>query len=159
MTTEQILLYAVIALVIYYVGKKIYLIKSIKQYSPADALAKVKKERNVVFLDVRTEKERKQNSIKGSYHIPVTYIKDREQELKKFKDAEIIWKWAKLILPVVGGAIAGYSYYYYVGCNGSCPISGNPYISTAYGAFAGFLFIDWKSLFNKNNNLTEKGNK
>lgn len=90
MATEQIVLYAVIALIIYYVGKKIYLIKSIQQYSPVDASAKVKKERNVVFLDVRTDKERKQSSIKGSYHIPVTSLKDREQELKKFKDAEII---------------------------------------------------------------------
>jgi rhodanese-related sulfurtransferase len=90
MATEQIILYAVIALIIYYVGKKVYLIKSIKQYSPVDASAKVKKERNVVFLDVRTDKERKQSTIKGSYHIPVTNIKEREQELKKFKDAEII---------------------------------------------------------------------
>lgn len=90
MATEQIILYVLIALVIYYVGKKFYLIKSIKQYSPVDASARVKKERNVVFLDVRTDKERKQSSIRGSYHIPVTSLKDREQELKKFKDAEII---------------------------------------------------------------------
>jgi hypothetical protein len=87
MTTEQILIFAFIALIVYYVGKKFYLIKSIKQYTPADASAKVKKERNVVFLDVRTEKERKQSSIKGSHHIPVTDIKDREKELKNFKDA------------------------------------------------------------------------
>lgn len=90
MTTGQIILYLFILLIIYYVGKKIYLIKSIKQYSPVDASAKVKKERNVVFLDVRSDKERKQSSIKGSYHIPVIDIKAREQELKKFKDAEII---------------------------------------------------------------------
>ena len=90
MATEQIILYVLIALIIYYVGKKIYLIKTIKQYSPVDASTKVKKERNVVFLDVRTDKERKQSVIKGSYHIPVTSIKEREQELKKFKDAEII---------------------------------------------------------------------
>ena len=90
MATEQIVLYVIIALIIYYVGKKIYLIKTIKQYSPVDASAKVKKERNVVFLDVRTDKERKQSVIKGSYHIPVTSIKEREQELKKFRDAEII---------------------------------------------------------------------
>ena len=90
MTTGQIFLYAFIALIIFYIGKKFYLIKTIKQYSPADALSKVKKEKNVVFLDVRTEKERKQNLIKGSYHIPVTDIKEKEQELKKFKDAEII---------------------------------------------------------------------
>lgn len=90
MTTELIILYVFIALIIYYVGKKIYLIKTIKQYSPVDASAKVKKERNVVFLDVRNDKERKLSVIKGSYHIPVTDIKERGQELKKFKDAEII---------------------------------------------------------------------
>src|SRR5690606_5924978 len=65
-------------------------IKTIKQYSPAAALAKVKKEKNVVFLDVRTERERKQSLIKGSYHIPVTDLQEKEQELKKFKDAEIL---------------------------------------------------------------------
>jgi rhodanese-related sulfurtransferase len=85
MTTEQILLYAVIALIIYYIGRKIYLIKTITQYSPVDAFSKVKKER-----DVRTDKERKQNLIKGSYHIAVSEIKDKDHELKKFKDAEII---------------------------------------------------------------------
>jgi rhodanese-related sulfurtransferase len=90
MTTEQILLYAVIALIIYYIGRKIYLIKTITQYSPVDAFSKVKKERNVIFLDVRTDKERKQNLIKGSYHIAVSEIKDKDHELKKFKDAEII---------------------------------------------------------------------
>lgn len=90
MSTEQVLLYAFIALIIFYIGKKIYLIKSIKQYSPADALQKVKKERNVVFLDVRTDKERKESSIKGSFHIPLTDLRSKEQELKKFKDAEII---------------------------------------------------------------------
>ena len=90
MTTGQIFLYAFITLIIFYIGKKFYLIKTIKQYTPADALAKVRKEKNVVFLDVRTERERKQNLIKGSFHIPVTDLKEKEQELKKFKDAEII---------------------------------------------------------------------
>jgi len=46
-----------------------------------------------------------------------------------------------------------------VGCSGSCPISGNPYVSTAYGAFAGFLFVDWKSLFNKNSKKEIKDEK
>lgn len=63
---------------------------------------------------------------------------------------EIIWTWTKRIFPVAAGAIGGYAYYYYIGCNGTCPISGNPYVSTIYGAFAGFLFIDWKKIFNKN---------
>lgn len=71
---------------------------------------------------------------------------------------EIIWKWAKPVLTVLVGAAGGYLYYYYVGCNRGCAITGNPFISTAYGAFAGFLFIDWKSIFKKLNNKT-KGDK
>jgi peptidoglycan/LPS O-acetylase OafA/YrhL len=71
------------------------------------------------------------------------------------KRIKIIWRRAKRILPVIIGATAGYAYYYYIGCNGSCPISGSPYVSTAYGAFAGFLFIDWKAIFNKNKKVEQ----
>ncbi len=38
------------------------------------------------------------------------------------------------------GAIGGFAYYYYVGCQGgSCPIQSNPYISTVYGGLLGFV--------------------
>jgi hypothetical protein len=38
------------------------------------------------------------------------------------------------------GALLGYGYYYYIGCSsGACPITGNPYISTIYGAVVGFV--------------------
>ena len=51
----------------------------------------------------------------------------------------------KIILPVFIGAIAGFAYYYYIGCkSGTCPITGNPYISTAYGAGIGALMVNWK---------------
>ena len=40
---------------------------------------------------------------------------------------------------LIGGA-AGYAYYRFVGCRtGACPLTGNPYISTAYGAMMGLL--------------------
>lgn len=71
---------------------------------------------------------------------------------------KIIWTLTKRVLPVVAGAIAGYAYYNFIGCNGSCPISGNPYVSTAYGAFAGFLFVDWKTIFKKNKSEEVKDN-
>lgn len=90
MTTEQIFLYALIALIGFYIIRKFLLIKSIKHYSAQEASDKIKKERNVVLLDVRTDNERKRNAIKGSYHIPITSIVSSENELKKFKDAEII---------------------------------------------------------------------
>ena len=37
------------------------------------------------------------------------------------------------------GAAGGYAYYRFVGCStGGCPITSNPWISTAYGAFLGW---------------------
>ena len=44
------------------------------------------------------------------------------------------------ILGIMLGAAAGYGYYYFVGCSsGHCPITSNPWISTAYGAVFGYL--------------------
>jgi hypothetical protein len=45
----------------------------------------------------------------------------------------------KTILIVAGG-VAGFAYYYYIGCHsGSCPITSNPYISTGYGMVIGLV--------------------
>jgi hypothetical protein len=50
----------------------------------------------------------------------------------------------KQVLWVIGGGIAGFAWYYFVGCaSGACPISSNPYISTGYGALMGVL-LGWK---------------
>ena len=36
------------------------------------------------------------------------------------------------------GAGLGFAYYFFIGCRtGTCPISSNPFISTAYGALMG----------------------
>ena len=49
-------------------------------------------------------------------------------------------KMLRLVLFVVGGAAAGFLYYRFVGCRtGACPLTGNPYISTLYGAMIGLL--------------------
>jgi hypothetical protein len=41
---------------------------------------------------------------------------------------------------IVGGGVAGFAWYYFVGCTtGSCPITSNPYISSGYGALMGGL--------------------
>ena len=59
------------------------------------------------------------------------------------------------ILTIIGvplGALAGFLYWKFVGCNsGSCAITSNPYNSTIYGAaMVGLLF----SIFKNNKNKT-----
>ncbi len=47
---------------------------------------------------------------------------------------------ARRVLAGVLGAAGGFAYYYFVGCaSGTCPITSNPLISTAYGALVGLL--------------------
>ena len=55
-------------------------------------------------------------------------------------------KWIKKGLFLVGGSMAGFAYYYFIGCNsGACPITSNPVISTLYGTLiGGILSIDQK---------------
>jgi hypothetical protein len=43
-------------------------------------------------------------------------------------------------VPVLLGAAGGFAYYYFIGCtSGACPITSNPWISTAYGGVIGFV--------------------
>ena len=47
------------------------------------------------------------------------------------------------LLGLVVGAIGGYAYYYFIGCNdGSCPLTSKPYISIGFGAVFGYLIFD-----------------
>lgn len=47
-------------------------------------------------------------------------------------------KWT--LLSVILGAVAGYLYWYYIGCNsGTCPIQSHWESSTLYGALLGYL--------------------
>jgi phage shock protein E len=47
-----------------------------------------------------------------------------------------------VVLGVMLGALAGYLYYFYIGCNsGTCLISSKPINSTLYGAFLGMLTV------------------
>lgn len=46
----------------------------------------------------------------------------------------------RIILGVVIGGLLGFSYFYFIGCKtGTCPLTSNPLISTAYGAVMGVL--------------------
>jgi hypothetical protein len=52
----------------------------------------------------------------------------------------------KVALPVVLGAVGGFVYYSFIGCNGSCAITSSPVNSTVYGTIIGLVLTDWKSI-------------
>ena len=90
MNSGQIILYFFIALALYMLIKKIWLVKTIKHYTPTEASEKMRTCSGVLLLDVRTLKERKEQSIKKSVHIPLAEINSRVTELNKFRNHEII---------------------------------------------------------------------
>ena len=59
---------------------------------------------------------------------------------------KMIWNKIKLFLPVVLGALGGLLYYNFIGCNGSCAITGSPVNSTLYGSLIGLILTDWKKM-------------
>ncbi len=54
----------------------------------------------------------------------------------------LIQKYKFTIIGLFIGAIGGYLYYFYIGCNsGTCPITSQPLNSTLYGALMGGLLF------------------
>ena len=47
-----------------------------------------------------------------------------------------------LIIGLIVGAIGGYLYYYFVGCDRGCPITSSPYKSVAWGLIMGGVLGD-----------------
>ncbi len=89
MTPSQIIIYTLLALILFTVIKKAINKSKIKHYNAGEINNKMK-DRSILLLDVRTESERKAGHIKGSLHIPLNQLNSRAPELKKFKDKEIV---------------------------------------------------------------------
>lgn len=55
---------------------------------------------------------------------------------------QFILKHKLWLIGVVLGSVAGYAYYYFVGCkSGTCAITSSPVNSTVYGAVMGVLLL------------------
>ena len=90
METGQIIIYVIIALIGMQIIRRMFLVRSIKQYSPVELSQRMKNSREVVLLDVRTPAEIKSQSIKNSLHIPLAQLTSRVNELTKYKNKEIV---------------------------------------------------------------------
>ena len=88
MTSEQILFYVIIGIVLLIYIRKQFLTRSLSNYSGEEAKQKVAS--GSILLDVRTSAERKSNSIPRSIHIPVQELSARIKELEKYRNREII---------------------------------------------------------------------
>jgi len=60
--------------------------------------------------------------------------------------SKMIWSRVKIFLPLLLGALGGFLYYNFIGCNGSCAITGSPVNSTLYGSLIGLILTDWKQV-------------
>lgn len=89
MSATQIIIYVLIALIIFSTVRKELNKRKIKHYNSNEINNKLKK-RSIILLDVRTDAERKARNIKGSFHIPLNQLNKRAEELRKFKDKEIV---------------------------------------------------------------------
>jgi len=60
----------------------------------------------------------------------------------------MIQKYGLIALGIIAGALAGYLYYYFIGCSsGQCAITSSPINSTLYGALmGGLLFAQFKTV-------------
>jgi len=68
--------------------------------------------------------------------------------------SEFFSKYKLSIVGVFVGAVLGYAYYHFIGCNsGTCAISSKPFNSTAYGMLMGYLMF---SVFEKKEKSAEK---
>jgi hypothetical protein len=62
---------------------------------------------------------------------------------KTFKEFIKSKHFLKSFLAIVIGALAGFLYYYFVGCqSGSCAITSNPFLSMLTGGFLGLFIVN-----------------
>lgn len=72
---------------------------------------------------------------------------------------KIIKKYLLTIIGVIVGAVAGFLYWKFIGCNsGTCAITSKPLNSTAYGALMGGLLFSIFQQNKKNNQYDISGN-
>lgn len=60
-----------------------------------------------------------------------------------FKEKFLTPNRIKNLLGLLLGALGGYAYYHFIGCNsGGCAITSNPYMSILWGSILGYLLFD-----------------
>lgn len=68
---------------------------------------------------------------------------ETEVKPKSFNELIRSWYFWKPVSAALVGGLAGFLYYYYVGCaSGTCGITSNPFTSMLFGAVLGLFIIN-----------------
>ena len=77
--------------VFYFLYTKGYIFANFEKLSPREAYEMIKKDKDVIILDVRTPEEYNNDGhIKNAILIPLDELKNKVDELKKFKNKKIL---------------------------------------------------------------------
>lgn len=88
MTAEQIVLYALLGVMLFFYIRKQLLARKLHHYSAHEA--KQRMAAGSLLLDVRSAAERKSVSIPSSIHIPLHELSSRLKDLERYRAQEII---------------------------------------------------------------------
>jgi rhodanese-related sulfurtransferase len=83
-------LYVIIAVVVALYVRRLLVARSIVSYTPGEVEEKLRNDRNMFLLDVRTKREWDSGHIKSAHHIPLHELGRRFDELEKHKSKEIV---------------------------------------------------------------------
>lgn len=69
--------------------------------------------------------------------------KETSSYLSNTKEFFKSWRFWRSFIAVIIGGLAGFLYYFFVGCNsGSCGITSNPYMSIVWGGLMGLFLMN-----------------
>ncbi len=86
----QVLFLAFVGLILLLNAVRFLQTRSVRQYRPSEVADRIAGRDSPVLLDVRTDRERKFQHIRGSLHIPVQQLRARAHELHRHREKEIV---------------------------------------------------------------------
>lgn len=87
---SSIIFYILIVIVVLLYVRRMLIARSVVTYTPGQIEEKLRDDRNIILLDVRTRKEWESGHIKSAHHIPLHELGRRFDELEKHKSKEIV---------------------------------------------------------------------
>ena len=71
---------------------------------------------------------------------PLQTSEERKEANELVKKSKLFQsKYMRLLIGLIGGSLLGLLYWEFIGCNGSCPLTSNPYKTVLFFAAMGVL--------------------